>query len=346
MHEEVFTFTSSCMHIWKSISVSSSFTPTAHFFKRNPDLEAENVAKMVKIALEKVLVHYDFMAGRLKLNNQTGRLEIGCNAAGAGFVVASSELLLEEIGPSLVHPNLGYRQLAVHNLLSEIDQPLVVFRTLTLPPCYNRHLLAARSLPNATFPHLEFIDLHLPIGEGSSPPIFDCPREEDLRYRIFNMKADDIGKLKEKAKHTTISSFAVAAAVIWRCKAFSGYTKPEKNDTSTLLTMIDVRHRVKPPLPQSYSGNTILPIRVSSTFEEVESGLPYGDYMVSSWLGLGFEQVEYPWGKPLYSCPIVNHQKDICFVFRDSVDGRIAAVVALPAEEMVRFEGLFHDFFA
>ena len=102
--------------------------PTAHFFKRNPDLEAENVAKMLKIALEKVLVHYDFMAGRLKLNNKTGRLEIDCNAAGAGFVVASSELLLEEIGPSLVHPNLGYRQLADHNLPSEIDQPLCVFQ--------------------------------------------------------------------------------------------------------------------------------------------------------------------------------------------------------------------------
>ncbi|XP_047940208.1 fatty alcohol:caffeoyl-CoA acyltransferase-like [Salvia hispanica] len=392
--------------------------PTAHFFKRNPDLEAENVAKMLKIALEKVLVHYDFMAGRLKLNNKTGRLEIDCNAAGAGFVVASSELLLEEIGPSLVHPNLGYRQLADHNLPSEIDQPLCVFqvtsfkcggfaigmstnhilldgvaakiflqnlssqafgdgRPLPFPPCNNRRLLAARSPPNVTFPHLEFIDLHLPTGEGSRPPNFNCSREEELRYRIFKMNADDIAKLKKKAKDTTVSSFSVAAAVIWRCKAFSGDAKPEKNDTSTLLTVIDVRHRVKPPLPQSYSGNAILPIRVSATFKEVESGpfsnvagkisqgmkgisdeyvrsvfdwleahrgLPHGDYMVSSWLGLGFEQVEYPWGKPLYSCPIVHHRKDICWVFRDGIDGGIAAMVALPAEEMIRFEGLFHDF--
>lgn len=105
--------------------------PTAHFFKPNPDFHPENVAKTLKIALEKVLVPYDFMAGRLKLNHKIGCLELDCNAAGAGFVVASSELSLDEIGGYLVHPNLGYRQLAVEkldNLPAEVDQPLCVFQ--------------------------------------------------------------------------------------------------------------------------------------------------------------------------------------------------------------------------
>lgn len=103
---------------------------TVHFFEPNPDFPPQNAAEMLKIVLERVLVPYDFMAGRLKLNHKTGRLEIDCNGAGAGFVVASSELSLEEIGPSLVHPNLGYRQLAIENLPATIDQPLCVFQVL------------------------------------------------------------------------------------------------------------------------------------------------------------------------------------------------------------------------
>lgn len=250
-------------------------------------------------------------------------------------------------------------------------------------PSNNRHLLAARSPPHVAFPHPEFLDLNLPIGEGSCPPVFDCPPEK-LDYRIFKFSADDIAKLKEKAKDsnaktTRISSFAVVSAVVWQCNASSGDMKPEKDGVSTLLNVVDVRPRVKPQLPLSYSGNAILPIRVSSTFEELENGLfskvvgkisegakvvtdeyvrsafdwlevhrgiPHGDYMVSSWLRLGFEEVGYPWGKPIYSCPVVNHRKDICWLFRDAIDGGVAAMVALPAKEMERFEGVFHGFFA
>lgn len=107
--------------------------PTAYFFKPNPDFPFENVAKRFKMALERVLVHYDFMAGRLKLNSKTGRLEMDVNGAGAGFVVASSELTLDEMGSNLVYPNLGYRQLAMQkleNLASEVEQPLCFFQVL------------------------------------------------------------------------------------------------------------------------------------------------------------------------------------------------------------------------
>lgn len=112
--------------------------PTAHFFKPNPHFPPRNVVEVLKNALERVLVPYDFMAGRLKLNHKIGRLEIDCNAAGVGFVVASSELLLEEIGQGLVHPNLGYRQLAIEKLdylPFGVDQPLCVFQVYMIGAC-------------------------------------------------------------------------------------------------------------------------------------------------------------------------------------------------------------------
>ncbi|KAL8482678.1 hypothetical protein ACS0TY_025639 [Phlomoides rotata] len=393
--------------------------PTAHFFKKNPHFPPENVAERLKMALEKVLVPYDFMAGRLKLNHKTGRLEIDCNAAGVGFVVASSEFSLDEIGNCLVYPNLGYRQLAtprLDNLEAEVDQPLCVFQVtsfkcggfaigistnhilfdgigaktflhnlasqgfddkpLAIIPCNDRRLLAARSPPQVAFPHHEYLDLNLPVGEGTCPPVYDCAREE-LEHKIFKMSQTDIANLKNRATSgERISSFAVVAALIWRCKAYSG---DKKGRTSTLIIVIDVRPRVNPPLPSSYSGNALQPIKVSAFLEELESGpfskvaeiisegarsatdeyirstydwmeqhrgLPNADYMVSSWLRLGFDEVVYPWGKPIYCCPVVNQMKDICWIFSDAMEGGVGAMVALPAEEMEKFEGCFSKFFA
>ncbi|XP_057781317.1 acyltransferase GLAUCE-like [Salvia miltiorrhiza] len=397
--------------------------PTAHFFKRNPDFPPQIVAEKLKIALRRVLVPYDFMAGRLELNPQTGRLEIDCNGAGAGFVVASSEISLDEMGDCLIHPNLGYRKLAVEKLenLAHDDKPLCVFQItsfkcggfaigmstnhiildgmgakafmenlasqafddepLAVVPCNNRRLLSARSPPQVAFPHHEYLDLNLPTGEGSRPPVYDCNREE-LNFRIFKLNPTDITNLKVKAKsatneNTKISTFKVAAALMWRCHAFSGDLGHKKDEYSTVLTSINLRSRVNPQLPLSYSGNGVLPIGISATFEDLEKGpfsrlvelisnrindmtyeyaksafdwlevhrgVPHGDYLIASWLGLGFDQVGYPWGKSIYSCPIVNHRKDICWIFRDAVDDGVAAMVALPAEEMVRFEALFYEF--
>ncbi|KAK6146386.1 hypothetical protein DH2020_020255 [Rehmannia glutinosa] len=392
----------------------------ANFFKPKPDFPPEIVAKRLKMALEKILVSYDFIAGRLKLNDKLGRLEIDCNAAGAGFVVASSELSLDEVGGYINYPNLGYRQLVVErldNLAPEVDQPLCVFQVTSfkcggfaigmsanhilfdglgartcleniasqafdgkpfaVTPCHNRRILAARSPPQVVFPHPELIDLNQLVSRGSSPSVFDCVQEE-LELRIFKFSSTDIAQLKEKAKLDTIkmSTFAVVAALMWRCKALSADNEKDRV-LSTLLNFIDIRPRLNPPLPPSYSGNAVLLAGVSATYQELENGpfsklvkiisdggkeitdeyvkstldwlevhrgIPYGDYIVSSWLRIGYDEVIYPWGKPIYTCPVVNHRKDICWIF--PVDGGVGALVALPAQEMERFEALFHKFVA
>ncbi|KAL3828436.1 hypothetical protein ACJIZ3_017238 [Penstemon smallii] len=399
--------------------------PTAHFFLPNKDFPPEFVGKRLKIALEKVLVPYDFMAGRLKLNYKSGCLEIDCNGAGVGFVLASSEFRLADIGECLVHPNLGFQQLAVQKLdcLSpQVDQPLCIFQVtsfkcggfaigmsmnhilcdglgaktfienlasqafghekpLAVVPNNDRRVLAARSPPRVEFPHHEFLKLDSPIGQGSTPPIFDCNLEE-LNYKIFKLSPNDIKNLKNKAKNdaknTKVTSFGVMAALLWHCKVFSCNVNYKEDGLSTLIIAIDIRQRLNPQLSISYSGNAVLPKGVSVTYNELEKGpfsnlvekisegakgmtneyaksaldwleihrgVPHGDYVVSSWLRLGFDEVVYPWGKPIYSCPVVNHRKDISWVFSDGFDGGISALVALPAEEMNRFEALFHDFF-
>ncbi|KAL3841176.1 hypothetical protein ACJIZ3_025767 [Penstemon smallii] len=393
--------------------------PTAHFFSANSEFPPEIVTKRLKMALEKVLVPYDFMAGRLRLNHEEGRLEIDCNRAGAGFVVATSTYSLHEIG-DLVCPNLGFRQLAVQrleDLATEEDQPLCIFQITTfkcggfaigmsvshvlfdgiaaktfkdnlasqafsdekpfsVTPCLDRHLLAARSPPVVKFPHPEFFKPDLPTS--GAPPTFDCKREE-LQFKVFQLTPNDINLLKRETfrdgtNKSAVTSFSVLAALIWRCKALSSYIEDRE---STLLNVVDIRSRVNPPLPSSYCGNAVLvafatakcsdikkvsfsdltdlvtegPKRVTDEYAksvidwlEINKGLPCGEYMVSSWMRLGFEQVEYPWGKPVHCGPIVSHRKDICWVFPDS-NGMINALVSLPADEMERFEFQVREFF-
>ncbi|GER52450.1 HXXXD-type acyl-transferase family protein [Striga asiatica] len=397
------------------------YIPTVFFFSPNKDYPPETATHRLRSALQKLLETYDFVAGRLKLNSDTGRLVIeSSNATGAGFVAASSALTLPELG-DLLCPNPIFRQLARQTLPGIEDQPLLLLqvtsfecgglamgmsvnhilldglsakafnenlasqcfpegRQLAVLPCLDRGLLAARSPPHADFHHPEFFKPeNLPSSGG--PPVFDCKKEE-LSFNVFKLTPAHIDFLKNEAqkKKTTnpklISSFNVATALIWRCKALS--KENDENGTCTLLNVIDLRSRMNnPALLFSYCGNAVLvayasakrgemeklpfselvgmvsegPARVTDEYArsvidwlEINKGLPCGEYMVSSWLRLGFESVEYPWGRPVHGGPVVNHRKDICWVFPTG-DGAVNALVSLPEEEMTRFCSEFVRFF-
>ncbi|KAL7134094.1 hypothetical protein ABFS83_11G004300 [Erythranthe nasuta] len=407
---------------------------TAHFFKANPHFPPETAAKRLKMALEKVLVPYDFMAGRLNWNHHSCRLEIDCNAAGAGFVVASSEFSLDELG-DLLRPNIGFRQLAVEKLrnLDDDKQPLCVFQVtafkcggfaigvslshmlfdglaaimfqqnlasqafddvdnkpLALIPCHDRRLLAARSPPLVTFQHPEF--LKLDRRPFLSPPPVSDDSEEKLDFRLLKLSSRDLNFLKIKAseaaaedgKSTTAikaTTFNVAAALVWRCRALSARDLDHYKDrVSTILYVVDLRSRLNPPLPAGYCGNALLVAYASAKCEDIEKWpfwkmvemvsqgvtrisdeyvksatdfleinkgmIPRGDCIVSSWLRLGYDQVEFPWGKPVCCTPVVNKLERIFWIFPDVDSDGVNVLVQRPAAEMETFQLHFHNFFA
>ncbi|XP_016650483.1 PREDICTED: shikimate O-hydroxycinnamoyltransferase-like [Prunus mume] len=61
---------------------------------------------VLKQALSKALVLFYPMAGRYKLNDQNGRMEIDCNAEGVLFVVAESISAIDDFGDFVLNPNL------------------------------------------------------------------------------------------------------------------------------------------------------------------------------------------------------------------------------------------------
>ena len=177
---------------------------------------------------------------------------------------------------------------------------------------------------------------------------------------------------------TCVTGFNVITAHIWRCKALSCYNDENPNRSSTILYAVDIRSRLNPPLPKSYAGNAVLTAYATAKCKELEewpfmklvemvregatrmtneyarsiidwgeinNGFPNGEVLVSSWWRLGFEEVEYPWGKPKYCCPVVYHKKDIILLFPPVGGGEgVSIIVALPPKEMEKFHGLFNKF--
>lgn len=258
-------------------------------------------------------------------------------------------------------------------------------RPIPTTPCNDRHLLAARSPPQVTFPHPELLKLKIPIGQEETPPIFDC-KQEDLDFKIFSLSPKDINFLKEKAKADAtgaavkITGFNVVSAHIWRCKALSCTEDNNRDREFTVLYAVDIRSRLRPPLPAAYCGNAVLTAYATAKCSDLEDqplskvvamvaeasarmtdeyarsaidwgelykGFPNGEFLISSWWRLGFDDVVYPWGKPRYSCPLVYHRKDIILLFPE-IGGMgsngVNVLVALPPKEMDKFQSLFRNY--
>ncbi|CAN8238196.1 unnamed protein product [Cochlearia groenlandica] len=399
---------------------------TVHFFRPNKDFTPEIVSEKLRKALVKALDVYEFLTGRLRMNPSSGRLEIECNGAGAGFVTAASGYTLEELG-DLVYPNPAFAQLVTSQLesLPKDDQPLFSFQVtsfkcggfsmgistnhttfdglsfktflenlasllsdnvhnkpLSTPPCNDRTLLKARTPPRVTFPHPELVKLQ--DSDTTTTTVFEATSEQ-LDFNIFKITSQQITRLKEKAaastNHTSsvrVTGFNVVTALVWRCKALSSAKEEDMEKESMILYAVDIRGRLNPHLPSYYTGNAVLTAyakakrkelleesfgkvvemvgegskRITDEYArsvidwgEMNKGYPHGEVLVSSWWKLGFEEVEYPWGKPKYSCPVVYHRKDIVLLFPDSDgDGKgVNVLAALPSKEMVKFQKWFDD---
>ncbi|XP_068666805.1 acyltransferase GLAUCE-like [Aristolochia californica] len=400
---------------------------TVHFFLATKGFTPEMVAEKLEMALGRVLVAYDFMAGRATVNPEDGRLEIDCNGAGAGFARASSELSLEEVG-DLVYPNPAFRQLVVVQPETSIElekRPLLRIQVtsfrcgafamgisashltfdgmsfkmfldnlaafasgkpLAVVPFNDRRLLAARSPPRVTFPHPELQPLpDLPPVLEPRASLLD-PTTGQLQFKLFHLRSDDIANLKEKAKRgagassSAITGFNVVTAHLWRCKVLATATDHSEKPSSVIYA-VDIRSRMRPPLPKSYTGNAVLTGYGTTTYGELKEapffrlveavregatrmtdeyaksvidwgelhrGVPHGDVLVSSWWRLGFSEVDFPWGNAIYCVPVVIPNGDIVVLLPDKegTTGNgtgVYALVGLPSKSMEKFESLFYN---
>ncbi|XP_039133777.1 omega-hydroxypalmitate O-feruloyl transferase-like [Dioscorea cayenensis subsp. rotundata] len=392
-----------------------------HFFDANLDFNIECVADKLEFAFRTLLSSYDFIAGRLNFNTQEKRLEIDCNAAGAVFVVAESELTIAEIG-DLEYPNPAFAQLVVKiECMEAEDKPLcaiqvtsfkcgaiamgttnnhttmdgvsfkVFFESLAslvsgkplgFTPISDRRSFAARSPPRVEFTHPELTQI-LKDHHQTDQTLIDST-SSNLEFKLYQLSQKDINNLKGKARNQGkegpwITTFNVVTALVWICKALATTSKDKTDKISMIFYAVDLRSRLQPPLPNSYTGNAVLTAYAKATYDQLENepfgfivellhqgvarlteeyarsvidwgelhkGYPKGDIFVSSWLKLGTMEVEFPWGRPKYNGPVVHPNKDI-ILLTPQMKGKkkecgVNAILALPPRDIPHFETLFH----
>ena len=114
---------------------------TIYCFKSD-EIGNEKAWEVIRNALEKVLVHYYPLAGRLTISSE-GKLIVDCNGEGAIFVEAEANCSMKEIGDitkpdpetlrKLVYDIPGAKNiLEVPPLVAQVCKPLKIYLTLFL----------------------------------------------------------------------------------------------------------------------------------------------------------------------------------------------------------------------
>ncbi|KAM0021223.1 putative transferase [Helianthus debilis subsp. tardiflorus] len=305
----------------------TTHVPTIYFYKQSPE-DWLIVLQTLKASLSSTLVHFFPLAGRLSFIAR-GRLELDCNGAGVQFLEAYADANLADLDsllPSPVYhqliPSIDYQ----NTPLEEI--PLLVLQVtrfvcggfslglsishavadgqsalhfvsewarvsrgelVETPPYLDRKVLRAGDPPRTLkmVNHEQF---------GPPPVLIDGKneRENETTVTMLKLTATQVKKLRNKANQIQkcetsrgFSRYEAITAHIWRTSCKARNHKPEQ--PTALAFCVDIRNKMRPPLPQKYFGNAIVNMIATGCSGEIVSN-PLG--FVSSKIRDAIENVD------------------------------------------------------
>ncbi|XP_037449713.1 putrescine hydroxycinnamoyltransferase 1-like isoform X1 [Triticum dicoccoides] len=288
------------------------YTPLVHFYRRCPGTETTDdffsVTKL-KTALGKALVGFYPMAGRLRVDAD-GRLEIDCNSKGMLFLVARSQLTIDDFSDLKPSPRL--RRLFVPQMLSaEVCATQVTFfkcggvalgtavhhgtmdgistfhffqtwstfsrdgdRAVVKLPYHDRTHLCARYPPAVHPDTLSLFCLKINLSQ----PLGAVVNE------VFTLRKDQLSTLKRICGGSGVSTFSAVSAHLWQCMCLARQLPP--NSTTRLAFAANIRRAMTPPFPDGYFGNAVINVSVADEARGIASGdLAYIAHRIKDTLG-------------------------------------------------------------
>ncbi|CAM0885122.1 unnamed protein product [Alopecurus aequalis] len=256
-----------------------------------------DVARL-KAAMANALVAFYPLAGRLGANGD-GRAEIDCAGQGALFIVAHSDLTVDELSNFQASPELtrlfvprvedspsvmcavkvtflkcGGVTLgtALHHAAIDAISAFHFFQTWSAfsrdgnaaaldLPCHDRTLLRARSPP---FVHPDALTVFRP----KQPPC-ELPPSVHVVNEIFVISKDQVAALKRSCTGGSgaVSTFRVLSAHLWRCLCTARRLPPDA--VTHLSFSANIRRSLRPPLPDSYFGNGIITLGAAGKVQDI-----------------------------------------------------------------------------
>ncbi|CAB4289895.1 unnamed protein product [Prunus armeniaca] len=283
--------------LWLSnldLQYSPYHTSNVYFYRSSGD---ENFFDLVvlKQALSKALVLFYPMAGRYKLNDQNGRMEIDCNAEGVLFVVAESISAIDDFGDFVLNPNLrelipgvdyaggissfpifalqvtyfkcGGASLGVsmdHRVADGFSALHFVNTWSAIacgevakinPPFMDRTLLRARNPPQPAFHHTEF------ETSAEKELVYDLQKTTKVTASSFRLTREQLNILKSNSKedagnNSNPINFTTFEMLAGHIWRCVCKARKLPDDQNTKLRIpTDGRSRLQPPLPAGFFGN-------------------------------------------------------------------------------------------
>ncbi|KAM3279085.1 hypothetical protein ACQJBY_046408 [Aegilops geniculata] len=289
--------------------VNRGHTPTVYFYRSEPG-DFFDVARL-KAAMAKALVAFYPLAGRLGVGGRDGRLVIDCAGQGALFVVARSDLTVDDF--SSFNPSPELRRLFVPRV-EDYSPPVMCAVQVTFLKCGGvalgtaLHHVAADAI--SAFHFFQAWSALSRDGDAAAaaalePPFHDrtllrarsppfvhpdaltvfCPKLNlstepsagPVVSEAFDISKDQVAALKSACASGDggrVSTFCAVSAHVWRCVCVARRLPPEA--TTRLTFPASVRRSLRPPLPAGYFGNGIIWLGAAGQVRDVASseGLP------------------------------------------------------------------------
>ncbi|KAI3983522.1 hypothetical protein MKX01_038942 [Papaver californicum] len=242
---------------------------------------------------------------------------------------------------------------------------------LSNPPFLDRTLLKARDPPTVEFVHgLE------PIADMSNSTLAVLEKETVIN-KSFVLLPEKLEQLKKKAMEDGVlkkcTTFEALTAFMWRARTQS--LRLHHDQQVRVLFTVDGRSRLEPPLPKGYFGNAAVFVScqfsareltdnpLSSTIERIQEAIKSvtNDYIrstldffgekkewqpltytifLNAWSRLGFHNVDFGWGEPIYSGPLSVAKDMVLFLPHGKA---INLCLSLPACTMKTFQELIDE---